>query len=98
MFVCPFIRKITGRSEKIINYNLISSGFNLKKKKNRREWVRGFIYKKKGELFLEKYSKQGSGVLSSISNSEGIIEIDEKIETVRKGDLLKFYKYEELLN
>ena len=33
MFVCPFIRKITGRSEKIINYNLISSGFNLKKKK-----------------------------------------------------------------
>ena len=47
---------------------------------------------------LTKFSSTGSGIISSISQSHGIIELDEKKEYIRKGSLLKFYRYEEILN
>ena len=47
---------------------------------------------------LIKFNKQGSGILSSISNTEGIIELDDKFQLIKKGDILRFYRYEDLLN
>ena len=47
---------------------------------------------------VDKFKTSGSGIISSISNTEGIIEIDEKITKITKGMLLKFYKYEDLIN
>ena len=40
----------------------------------------------------------GSGIISSLSQSQGIIELDEENDYVKKGSLLKFYKYEDMLN
>ena len=37
-------------------------------------------------------------IISSISKSEGIIEINEDLEYIKKGTLLKFYRYEDILN
>ena len=70
----------------------------LKKKKNRKEWIRGSEFQKNGKLFLKKFPNEGSGILSSIFTTQGIIELDEKAEYIKKGDLLKFYRYEDILN
>ena len=43
-----------------------------------------------------KFPKQGSGMISSISYSDGIIEIDENVSQVNKGDIFDFYNYESL--
>ena len=70
----------------------------MKKRKGRTEWLRGMIIKKKNLYFLTKFSSTGSGIISSISQSHGIIELDEKKEYIKKGTLLKFYRYEDMLN
>jgi len=72
--------------------------FEMKKRKGRTEWLRGMIIKKKNLYFLTKFVSTGSGIISSISQSHGIIELDEKKEYIKKGTLLKFYRYEDLLN
>jgi len=72
--------------------------FEKKKRKRRKELLRGMINKKKKKYFLTKFSSTGSGIISSISQSQGIIELDEKKEYIKKGTLLKFYRYEDLLS
>ena len=98
MFVVNFIRKISGINNHQIHFNLIPSSFDFKKKKNRKEWIRGSEFQKNGKLFLKKFPNEGSGILSSIFTTQGIIELDEKTEYIKKGDLLKFYRYEDILN
>ena len=98
MFVVNFIRKISGVKNHKINFSLIPSSFEFKKKKNRKEWIRGSEFQKNGKLFLKKFQNEGSGILSSIFTTQGIIELDEKTEYIKKGDLLKFYRYEDILN
>ena len=68
------------------------------KKKGRTEWLRGRIIQKKNLHYLTKFNSTGSGIISSISQSHGIIELDEKKEYIKKGTLLKFYRYEDMLN
>ena len=70
----------------------------MKKKIGRREWLRGSIKLEKNKQVLEKFNTTGSGIISSISQSDGIIEIDEKKTNVSKGTLLKFFRYEDMLN
>ena len=70
----------------------------MKKKKGRTEWLRGSIIKVKNKYFIQKFSTTGSGIISSITKSDGIIVIDEKITNIKKGDQLKFYKFEDFIN
>ena len=50
------------------------------------------------QLVLKKFRSEGSGILSSIIRSEGIIEIEKDVHSVEKGEKIKFYNFEELLN
>ena len=98
MFVTEFIRKMNGRTVDTIKYNLIPSSFSFEKKVGRTEWLRGNVVERKSNLFLEKFYSEGSGILSSVARTEGIIEIESNKKSIKKGELLKFYKYEEFLN
>ena len=42
------------------------------------------IIKKKNSFYLTKFSSTGSGIISSISQSEGIIELEEKKDYSKK--------------
>ena len=56
------------------------------------------LKRKKNFQFVEKFETSGSGIISSISQTDGIIEVEENKGFIEKGSMLKFYKYEELLN
>ena len=60
--------------------------------------VKRFDYKKNNKLFLEKFNTTGSGIISSISQSEGIIDIEEDVEYIKRGRKLSFIRYEDILN
>ena len=77
---------------------MISSNFSMTKKPGRREWIRGWITEKNNKQFLEKFNTTGSGIISSISQSDGIIDIDEDVKYIKKGKKLNFIKYEDILN
>ena len=77
---------------------MLPANFEMKKKLGRKEWLRGRLEVLNKKQFLTKYPTTGSGIISSISKSDGIIEIDEKERNIRKGTLLKFFRYEDMLN
>ena len=98
MIIVDFIYTISGRTKLPIKYNLLESNFNFKKKIGRTEWLRGSIKEYKNKLKVSKFNNEGSGILTSIAKTDGIIELNEKTEFVTKGEMLKFYKYEDFLN
>tara|TARA_B100001027_G_scaffold7926_1_gene5003 strand:+ start:56 stop:646 length:591 start_codon:yes stop_codon:yes gene_type:complete len=98
MLVTTYIKTISGIKKKKLVPRYIPSNFEMEKKYGRTEWLRGKINTSKGKYFVNKFKTSGSGIISSISNTEGIIEIDEKFTKITKGMLLKFYRYEDLIN
>ncbi len=98
MLVIEYVHKLSGLDEVQIIERTLPCDFNLKKKRGRTEWLRGKIIKKKNKYFLSKFSSTGSGIISSLTKSQGIIELDEKKDYIKKGTLLKFFRYEDMLN
>ena len=98
MLVIDYIKILSGLKENQIIERILPCDFEMKKKKGRTEWLRGRIIQKKNLHYLTKFNSTGSGIISSISQSHGIIELDEKKEYIKKGSLLKFYRYEDMLN
>ena len=98
MLVVDYIKVFSGNREFPDRSRYISSGFSMKKKLNRREWIRGSIINKGKKQLLEKYKTTGSGIISSISQSEGIIEVEENVDYIKKGMKLKFLTFEDILS
>ena len=98
MLVIDYIKILSGLKENQTIERILPCDFEMKKKKGRTEWLRGRIIQKKNLHYLTKFASTGSGIISSISQSQGIIELDEKKEYIKKGSLLKFYRYEDMLN
>ncbi len=96
MLINPLVEKLSGGGFKLPNSNKIVANFSMKKKTQRMEWLR--IIKKrvnKKDIAL-KYPKQGSGMISSVSYSDGIIEINEDVSEINKGDIFDFYDFNTL--
>ena len=68
------------------------------KKTKRLEWLR--VSKKfiKSEYVIVKHPKQGSGMISSISYSDGIVEIPENVSSIKKGDTVDYYDFDKLFS
>ena len=98
MLAVNFLKKLSGIKKTEIIERLIPANFEIKKKTGRTEWLRGSIKVINNNFFLEKFHTSGSGIISSISNTDGIIEINEDVKYIKKGTLLKFYRYEDILN
>ena len=98
MLVVDYVKILSGNRNTKIKKNMISSNFSMTKKPGRREWIRGWITEKNNKQFLDKFNTTGSGIISSISQSDGIIDIDEDVKYIKKGKKLNFIKYEDILN
>ena len=49
-------------------------------------------------LYVNKFPKQGSGMISSIAFSDGIIEIPEHVSQINKGDKFDLYLFDQMFN
>ena len=74
----------------------VKSNFSMKKKNKRLEWLRVNIKENKKELYVNKFLKQGSGMISSMAFTDGILEIPENISFISKDDFYLFYSFESL--
>lgn len=103
-FVCtvqlvrPMIAQLSGQSSYTLPEPLIGkASFSMNKKAGRREWLRGrYHVDKHGSPVVEKYSSQGSGLVSSLVWANGLIELDEDTIGVQEGDPAKFFLFSEL--
>ena len=97
MIIKSFLEFLCGSKLNIPKSLKATVTFSMKKKTARLEWLRVMINKKyTSGLFVDKYPKQGSGIISSISYSDGIIEIPENVSQINVGDKFDFFLFDQL--
>ncbi len=73
---------------------MVPSAFAMKKKSGRREWLRGrYVLDEQHGPKVEKYYSTGSGLISSLAWSDGLIELCEDITDIKEGDMMRFLPY-----
>ena len=94
--VKPLILKLIGSSITRVIPEKIKTNFSMIKKTKRLEWLR--VTKKliNNEYVISKHPKQGSGMISSISYSDGVVEIPEDVSNINKGDVFDYYDFDKL--
>jgi len=75
----------------------VPAGFDFAKKDGRREWLRAHLVTSARGPIVQKFSEDGSGILSSMVETDGLIELAEDIVTVSQGDMVDFVPYAELM-
>ena len=93
LLIKPFLLYLAGGNFILPKPEKIKVNFNMIKKTKRMEWLRVKKKKIKTEFFAEKFSKQGSGMISSMAYSDGIIEIPENVSKINIGDIYDYYDF-----
>ncbi len=70
----------------------------MHKKTKRLEWLRVKKNIRNLEFVAEKYPKQGSGMISSMAYSDGIIEIPESVSKIKSGEIYDYYDFKILFS
>ncbi len=75
----------------------VRANFAYKKKKGRREYVRASLnVLSDGTRVAQKFPREGAGLLSSLCETDGLIELPEDCEGVTPGDTVAFIAYPNL--
>ncbi|WP_024513214.1 gephyrin-like molybdotransferase Glp [Bradyrhizobium sp. ARR65] len=76
----------------------VRAAFTYKKKIGRREYVRGFLRTgEDGTLQAIKFPREGAGLLSSLVETDGLVELGETVTKVEPGDVVGFLGYADLI-
>ena len=77
---------------------IVLTNFNFKKKSGRKEFLRVKISKSSNnQTKIMNYPNTGSGVFTSMVETDGLIELPEKLTYLKKGTKIKFVPYTEIL-
>jgi molybdopterin molybdotransferase len=76
----------------------VRAAFAYKKKSGRREYVRAFLHKRDdGALEAVKFPREGAGLLSSLVETDGLVELGEAVTKVEHGQTVGFLGYDSLI-
>lgn len=74
----------------------LPASFAQKKKVGRREFWRARLKREtSGRLAVAKFARDGSGLISSMREADGLIEVAENVSEVREGDMVDFIPFTE---
>ncbi|WP_026791838.1 gephyrin-like molybdotransferase Glp [Pleomorphomonas oryzae] len=92
----PLVTALSGGKPSPLPAMTVLSGFDYKKKAGRREYVRVSLEQLNGQTIARKYPVDGAGVLTSLTRTDGMVELPEDCTDVRTGDPIAFYAYSQL--
>jgi molybdopterin molybdotransferase len=76
----------------------VRAGFKYRKKTGRREYVRVRLERASdGAWQASKHPRDGAGIISSLTETDGLAEIEEPVTALAPGDTVGFLPYAELL-
>lgn len=94
----PLIEAMTGTLPHVPRRSPAVSGFAYKKKRDRREYVRVSLEPGDGGLpRLRRFPKEGAGLLTSVTETDGLAELPETLTRLEPGMAVDFIPYGELL-
>jgi len=75
----------------------VAAAFSFKPRGERREWLRAHLkINEDGVQRVHLFPAKGSGVLTSMVDSHGLVEISEGLTQIEDGDLVDFLPFNEL--
>ncbi len=95
--VRPMILRMIGGSDLTPHHFRVPAAFDYKKKKDRREWVRARLESDgEGGWRAVKFPREGAGILSSLVDSDGLVELPEGVTRLEAGTLVDFLPFSEV--
>ena len=96
--VKPLLRTLSGaRPDRLIPLP-VRTAFAYKKKKDRREYVRVALKRAPdGEIEAVKHPQDGAGILTSLTETDGLLEFPEDVTTIEPGARVGFLSYATLI-
>ncbi|MBB5050342.1 molybdopterin molybdotransferase [Afipia massiliensis] len=95
--VRPTVLALAGTMQKRPVPLPVRAAFSYKKKIGRREYVRVSLRKGEGALEAVKFPREGAGLLSSLVDTDGLVELGEEVTTVEPGQMVGFLDYSSLV-
>lgn len=96
--VKPLLLRLAGARPQTLMPLPVRVSFAYKKKKDRREYVRVALRRgAHGEIEAVKHPQDGAGILTSLTETDGLLEFAEDVTSVAPGDRVGFLSYAQLI-
>jgi molybdopterin molybdotransferase len=93
------LRRLSGAHPQALVPLPVRAGFAYTKKKDRREYVRVALTRASdGELEALKHPQDGAGILTSLTQTDGLLEFPEETTAIAPGDRVGFLSYAVLMD
>jgi molybdopterin molybdotransferase len=97
--VRPLLLRLGGARPRPLAALPVRATFAYRKKTGRREYVRASLRRAAdGTMEAVKHAQDGAGVLTSLTETDGLVELAEDATTVEPGMMVPFLPYALLLN
>lgn len=96
MYVYPALRRLGGAPWPHPRRFALPAAFDISKRKTgRREFLRGILVDTPQGLLVDKYARDGSGLISGLRAADGLIDIGEDVTAIAKGESVAFIPFSE---
>ncbi len=96
--VKPLLLRLSGARPQTLLPLPVRSAFAYKKKKDRREYVRVALRRAAdGEIEAVKHPQDGAGILTSLTETDGLLEFPEDVTSIAPGDRIGFLSFAALM-
>ncbi len=94
----PAILALSGTSVQLPLATPVRAAFAYRKKAGRREYVRAHLRRADdGAVEAVKFPREGAGLLSSLVDTDGLVELHERVNGVQPGQTVPFLTYSSLV-
>ncbi len=94
----PLVVLLSGGTETQAPRFPVAAGFEYRKKQGRREWARARLEDDgDGNPIATKHHSSGAGILSSMVEADGLVELDEETTQISPGTTVRFLPFSEVV-
>jgi molybdopterin molybdotransferase len=97
LFARPVLLRLGGAGWRRPTAFPVPAAFGLKKRPGRSEYLRATLASDEAGLpRARRIEREGSGILTSMVEAQGLVELDDAVERVAPGDAVRFLSFAEL--
>lgn len=91
MYVWPLLRRLSGAPWPEPRRFPMRAAFDFPNRKvGRREFWRGMLVETADGLVVDKFARDGSGLITGLRMADGLIDVPEEMGEVKRGDMVAF--------
>lgn len=92
--VRPLLLRLAGATPHPLVALPVRAAFSYRKKRGRREYVRVSLHPTSdGVVEATKFPQDGAGVITSLTETDGLVELGEDVTSIKPGEIVGFLSY-----